>query len=221
MSSAVLLGVVYQHGRFTAFDTEQTSLALSAYCLGLMGYAGVKVLTPSFYALDEVRLPAAVAVLSIFVNYGLNWAAVRGLGWGHAGLALATASVATINFIVLFLAMRRRADGLHGRRIFEGLLKIGTATATMAGVVWFVSGLFASWLGDGFAGRSLGPGRLDAAGRGGALRRLPPAARGRARAGARRRSGTVQEEANVIPDGRYVLNRAVPTPPHGFSPSAT
>ena len=31
--SESIVGVVYQHGRFTAFDTEQTALALSAYLL--------------------------------------------------------------------------------------------------------------------------------------------------------------------------------------------
>ena len=151
--SEPIVGVVYQHGQFSAFDTEQTSLALSAYCLGLAGYAGVKVLTPAFYALDDVRSPAAVAVLSIFLNFGLNWLAVRKLGWGHSGLALATALVATTNFLVLFLAMRTRAAGLWGRRIAVGLLKISLATAAMSLAVWLSSGFILGRLGETFAGR--------------------------------------------------------------------
>jgi putative peptidoglycan lipid II flippase len=153
--SESIVGVVYQHGRFTAFDTQQTGLALSAYCLGLAGYAGVKVLTPAFYALADVRSPAIVAVLSIFVNYGLNWVAVRKLDMGHSGLALATAAVATVNFLVLFLAMRRRADGLQGRRIATGLLRISIATAVMSLAVWCSSAVIRGWAGDTFFGRSL------------------------------------------------------------------
>ena len=151
--SESIVGVVYQHGEFTAFDTEQTSMALSAYCLGLASYAGVKVLTPAFYALNDVRSPAAAAVLSIFVNYGLNWLAVREFGWGHSGLALATAVVATINFLILFLAMRVRAGGIHGYRIAYGLLRIGLATAIMSAAVWVSADYLLGLLGETFAGR--------------------------------------------------------------------
>ena len=153
--SRSIVGVVYQHGEFTAFDTEQTSLALSAYCLGLAGYAGVKVLTPAFYALDDVRSPAAVAIASIFLNYGLNWLAIRKLDWGHGGLALATATVATINFLALFLLMRRRARGLQGRRIAMGLLRIGAATAAMSLAVWLSSGFVRGAVSGEFLGRAL------------------------------------------------------------------
>ena len=55
--SQPLVGVVYQRGQFTAHDTEQTALALSFYCLGLVGYASTKLLAPAFYALDDVRVP--------------------------------------------------------------------------------------------------------------------------------------------------------------------
>ena len=152
--SRSIVGVIYQHGEFTAFDTEQTAVALSAYCLGLAGYAGVKVLTPAFYALDDVRSPASVAVVSIFINYGLNWLSVREFGLGHGGLALATASVATINFVVLFLLMRRRAGGLQGRRLTTGFARILAATAVMSVVVWFSSQAIQSALGDEFFGRA-------------------------------------------------------------------
>ncbi|MEZ5363168.1 MAG: lipid II flippase MurJ [Bryobacterales bacterium] len=186
---------------------------------GLCGREGANAVF--LRALDEVRLPAAVAVLSIFVNYGLNWAAVRGLGWGHAGLALATASVATINFIVLFLAMRRRADGLHGRRIFEGLLKIGTATATMAGVVWFVSGLIRGWLGDGFAGAaSTWPSRRRWAW---GCFTASAACCGWTSSSWRETpfwDGSGRGERDSGRSVRAKIGRSL-TPPHGFSPSAT
>ncbi len=153
--SRSVVGAIYQHGEFTAFDTEQTALALSAYCLGLAGYAGVKVLTPAFYALDDVRSPAAVAIASIFLNYGLNWLAVHRFGWGHGGLALATACVATTNFVFLFLLMRRRARGLQGRRLALGLVRIALGAAAMGAAVWMSSRLVLSAFGPSFFGRSL------------------------------------------------------------------
>jgi putative peptidoglycan lipid II flippase len=118
-----LIGLVYEHGRFTARDTQMAASALAAYSLGLVGYANIKVLVPAFYALGDARTPALVSCLSILVNAVGNWVAIRWLGLGHTGLALITALVATANFGVLFVVLTGRV----GR--FEGL---GRATMRMA-----------------------------------------------------------------------------------------
>ena len=55
--------------KFSAYDTEQTALALSCYALGLAGYSALKVLNPAFYALHDARTPMIVSLLSIAVNY--------------------------------------------------------------------------------------------------------------------------------------------------------
>lgn len=145
--SRSIVGFIYERGAFSPHDTEQTAMALSAFCLGLVGYAGMKILTPSFYALGDVRAPATVSALSIFLNYGLNWYLIRELGWGHVGLALSTASVTMLSFLALFLAMRRKAGGVEGRRLSRGLAKILTATALMTTVCWASSHWIGAWLG--------------------------------------------------------------------------
>lgn len=126
-----IIGLVYEHGRFTPADTTAAAAALAGYALGLAGYAGIKVVAPAFYALDDARTPARVALLSILANLGLNWLLVHGLGFGHVGLALSTSLVALANFTVLFLALRRRLGSLGagpGRTLGRVLL----ATAVMA-----------------------------------------------------------------------------------------
>ncbi|MBL8295575.1 MAG: murein biosynthesis integral membrane protein MurJ, partial [Bryobacterales bacterium] len=42
-----MIAAVYQGGKFDAYDTRQTALALSCYAIGLAGYAAAKVLTPA------------------------------------------------------------------------------------------------------------------------------------------------------------------------------
>lgn len=123
MLAPELIGLVYEHGRFTSHDTQMAASALAAYSLGLVGYANIKVLVPAFYALGDARTPALVSCLSIVVNALGNWIAIRWLGLGHAGLALITALVATANFGILFVVLTGRV----GR--FAGL---GGATARMA-----------------------------------------------------------------------------------------
>src|SRR5579859_6235809 len=64
-----MIGAIYQGGKFSALDTEQTAVALSCYAIGLAGYSALKVLNPAFYALHDARTPMIVSVLSIAVNY--------------------------------------------------------------------------------------------------------------------------------------------------------
>lgn len=151
--SRPIVGVVYQHGAFAAVDTEQTALALSLYCVGLAGYAAIKVLTPAFYALDEVRIPALTSLVSIFINYLLNWTFVRVLGWGHGGLAFSTSTVALFNFCILFWFMRNRIDGINGRRLMSSITRIGLATGVMGAACWGASHIVEGAFGTSFGGR--------------------------------------------------------------------
>jgi putative peptidoglycan lipid II flippase len=128
-----VIGVIYEHGRFTPFDTAAAAQALGGYAVGLAGYAGIKVLAPAFYALGDARTPMLVSVLSIAVNYGLNAVFVRRLGFGHLGLALATSAVALGNFALLYVFLRRRIGRIGGWSVVG---RIAVATAVMAGVTW-------------------------------------------------------------------------------------
>ena len=146
--SRSLVAVIYERGEFTARDTEQTALALSLYCLGLAGYAAIKVLTPAYYALNDVRIPMATSLSSIFINYLLNWYLVRVLGWGHGGLAFATSLVATFNFCLLFWFMRGKVGGVQGRRLLVSILRIGLASTLMGAACAGSSLLVHSGLGE-------------------------------------------------------------------------
>src|SRR5947199_26510 len=130
-----VIGLVYEPGRFAPPDTDAAARALAGYALGLAGYAGIKVLAPAFYALDDARTPMRVSVLSMVTNYVLNWLFVRRLGFGHVGLALATSAVALGNFGILLVVLRRRVGGF-GRA--AAIRRIVLATAVMAAVAWGV-----------------------------------------------------------------------------------
>ena len=54
--------LLYERGTFTAADTQATATALFLYSFGLVGYTGVKVLAPAFYALGTPRVPLAASV---------------------------------------------------------------------------------------------------------------------------------------------------------------
>ena len=127
-----MIAVVYQSGRFKAYDTHQTALALGCYAIGLSGYAALKVLAPAFYALNDARTPMLVSLISIVVNLGCSTLMIRYVGLGHAGLALSTSAVALFGFAVLFLVMRRRIHGLGEAALLVTFAKICAASAVMS-----------------------------------------------------------------------------------------
>jgi putative peptidoglycan lipid II flippase len=145
-----IVRMIYQHGRFTAYDTQQTAFAMSCYAIGLVGYAGAKVLLPAFYTLKDSRTPMLLGLSSIAVNYAAASASVRFTNLGHAGLALTTSTVAIFSFVGLFWILRNRVGGIHGRELFTSTGKIVLAALGMgAALTLMVLGLERA-LGDSF-----------------------------------------------------------------------
>jgi putative peptidoglycan lipid II flippase len=146
-----IVSLIYERGHFTAVDTQQTAAALAFYAIGLTGYAAIKVLAPAFYALNDARTPMIVSGASMVINYVLNLLLVE--RFGHRGLALATSGVALVNFLALFLLLRRKIERIEGRRILQSLWKIIAASAAMAAACWIVYGQIAQRVGRGLAGQ--------------------------------------------------------------------
>ena len=127
-----IISLIYQHGRFTEESMRQTAAALRFYAIGLAAYSGVKVLAPAFYAVGKKQLPMLVSLLSIAVNFGLNWFFRFQLGWDHRGLALSTSLVAITNFLLLYMMMRRHAVRLETRVLLFTLAKLAIAGLALA-----------------------------------------------------------------------------------------
>jgi len=132
-----IVALIFEHGKFTGYDTIQTADALAAYSIGLAGYAAVKVLSPAFYALKDARTPMLVSLGSIVVNYLMNSILVR--RYGHVGLAMSTSIVALVNFALLMILMRRKLGRIGGRHLSRTFGKICLASFVMAIVVWLVN----------------------------------------------------------------------------------
>jgi putative peptidoglycan lipid II flippase len=136
-----ITALVFERGKFTAFDTMQTANALAAYSIGLAGYGAIKVLSPAFYALNDARTPMLISLGSIAVNYLMNSLLVA--RFGHVGLACSTSAVALVNFLLLALFMRQRLGRLDGRRLGATVVKICAATLPMALTAWAISAALA------------------------------------------------------------------------------
>jgi putative peptidoglycan lipid II flippase len=131
-----IISVLYQHGRFNAFQTVQAAAALRFYAIGLTAYSAMKVLVPAFYALDRRKTPMLVSFIAVGVNLFFNWLFTFRLGWGHRGLALSTGCVAVTNFLLLYALMRRHVSHMHTGLLVKLLGKVLLAGGALGAVCW-------------------------------------------------------------------------------------
>lgn len=142
-----IIGMIYERGRFTAVDTNQTAEALMYYALGLTAYSAIKVLAPAFYALKDTRIPMLASVLSIITNYFVAKLSIESFGIGHRGLALSVSAVALINFAVLFFFLRRKLAGIEGWGLLLAFGKVLLAALLMGAACYFLSEQLMRFLG--------------------------------------------------------------------------
>ena len=128
----------------TLAEQGRTADALAFYAIGLAGYAAIKILAPAFYALGDARKPMLISLLSILINFILNWLLVEAMR--ERGLALSTSIVALLNFILLYLLIRRRIKGIEGRATLMATAKIIAASIVMGGACWAVTRAAGAWL---------------------------------------------------------------------------
>jgi putative peptidoglycan lipid II flippase len=151
MLAEPIISVLYQHGRFGARETAEAAGALRFYAIGLVGYAGLKVLVNAFYAIDHRRTPMVVSFIAIGTNLLLCWFFTEYLKWGHRGLALSTALVASSNFLILYVLMRRHLRRFETWALLSVLVKIGVASAVLAAICWAgMHYLLADWATQAF-----------------------------------------------------------------------
>jgi len=134
MLAEPIISVVYQHGKFNAYQAAQAAGALRYYAIGLAGYAALKVLVNAFYALDRRKTPMMVSFLAVGLNLLFNWIFTIRLGWGHRGLAFSTGCIATFNFLLLYLLMQFQLKGLESRRLLLLLVKVAVASGALVAV---------------------------------------------------------------------------------------
>ncbi len=148
--SAVILGlwgqeivsIFFQRGRFDATASALTGQVLAAYSLGLLGYAGMKVLQPVFLALEKPWAPAGLALFAAVISLSLNYCFVHVFDLGVTWLALTTSLVTTLNFFFYFLYLRHLLGSMAGRVLVPGLLRILGAGMVLGVLCWQTREIF-------------------------------------------------------------------------------
>jgi putative peptidoglycan lipid II flippase len=129
-----IISIIFEHGKFTAHDVQMTAAPLQAYAFGLIFYAAIKVLQPAFYTIDRRFIPMMVSLGVIAFTASVNSVTVFVLKWDHTALAWATAVGLALNFLTLYLCMRKFASGLETRSLIQALIRLIIGIAVMSGI---------------------------------------------------------------------------------------
>ena len=127
---------LFQHGEFNARSTEMVAWALLWYTAGLLGHGLVEILSRGFYAMHNTRTPVLVSVaamsLNVLFSFAFSALFVR-VGWMPlGGLALANTLATALEGVTLLILMRRRLQGIEGRRLARGFALAALATLGMS-----------------------------------------------------------------------------------------
>ncbi|MEE4301139.1 MAG: murein biosynthesis integral membrane protein MurJ [Pseudomonadales bacterium] len=139
-----LIATLFGHGVMSDGDVLASARALQAYALGLLGFTGVKILAPGFFARQDTRTPVRIAVAAMFVNLVLNLLLIGPLA--HVGLALATSIAACVNAALLLRGLRR--DGVFAAASgWPGFLaRLLAACVCLGAALTFAAPPAESWL---------------------------------------------------------------------------
>ena len=135
--SAPVVGILFEHGAFTATDTAATAQALMWLALGLPANVLVKALSPAFFAREDTMTPLVATLKG--VAFALLLAVLLGHWFGASGVAAAIALGAWSTALTL---IRRGAETFGfsiddaARRRLPGIL---AAALAMGAALWLAT----------------------------------------------------------------------------------
>lgn len=162
-----IIRLIYEHGAFTPFDTQWTSIALRCYLVGLIFASVDWPLNYAMYARQNTLTPALVGIFSVVVYLVAAVAFAAPLGrvgllvartgldpstlppgrLQMLGLVLADAAKHTSHAVAMWFLLRRQVGGLPARGLLGVALKAGAAALLMGGGIALALPPLEAWLG--------------------------------------------------------------------------
>jgi putative peptidoglycan lipid II flippase len=125
-----IITVLFERGAFSAEAASATAAALIAFASGLPAYVLVKVLSPGFFAREDLVTPLRISIIAVVTNVVLSIA----LFWrmGHVGIALATALSSWLHAALLWILLKNRGYLVVDERLRSRLPRTALASLVMA-----------------------------------------------------------------------------------------
>ncbi len=131
-----IVNILFQRGKFDYVATMGTADALLFYSIGIWSIVGVRVITASFYSMQDTKTPVKVAVMALIANIVFSLILMKPLQ--HSGLAFANSLSSFLYFSLLFLFLKRRLKNIDTKSISLTFVKSIIASAIMGLIGWML-----------------------------------------------------------------------------------
>ncbi|WDI78380.1 murein biosynthesis integral membrane protein MurJ [Candidatus Purcelliella pentastirinorum] len=142
LSGPIIL-ILFQYGKFTAFDSLMTQHILLAYSLGLLGFITVKILSTSFYSFQDIVTPIKISLIILVFSQIMNFLFVY--FFEYIGIALSTSLSGLINAFLLYYELRKRNVFIPNSGWLIFLFRIFFSVIVMSGVLFICMYFMPSW----------------------------------------------------------------------------
>src|SRR4030066_93279 len=124
-----IVNILFQRGQFDYAATVGTAQALLFYSLGIWCIVGSRVITVSFYSMQDTKTPVKIAVIALATNVIFSIILMNPLK--HSGLALSNSIAAGLNFILLFFFLKKKLKQIDTKKVFIAFSKTILASSVM------------------------------------------------------------------------------------------
>ncbi len=131
--SRPIIGLVLQHGNFTAAAGINTGRALTGLSLGLIGFSLYLFVLRGFYAHHDTRTPFLINLGENALNIVFAFALVG--RYGVLGLGLAFSLAYIVSAVLAIFVLRRKVPTFAPFDVLGSLWSIGLASGLMAAIV--------------------------------------------------------------------------------------
>ncbi|WP_025785651.1 murein biosynthesis integral membrane protein MurJ [Sporosarcina sp. D27] len=129
-----VIAFIYEHGKFTSFDTHKTHIALMLY-LPFIVFQGMQLmLSKSMYARGKTAVVFRISVTTILLNFLMNWLLVD--RFGYPALAIATSVVSVYFFAVSMVVVYKDLGKVELARFGRMVPQVLIPTVIMGLAVW-------------------------------------------------------------------------------------
>jgi putative peptidoglycan lipid II flippase len=134
-----IVRLLFEHGAFSADDSNATAHALMWLSLGLPAQVLIKALSPAFFARNDTMTPLVATVKGIAVAIGL--AVLLGHFYGATGIAAAIAGGAWSSAFSLLRTGAAEFGFATDAAARQRLPRIVLAAGAMGGLLWLTAGV--------------------------------------------------------------------------------
>jgi putative peptidoglycan lipid II flippase len=131
-----IVNLLFQRGQFDYAATRGTAEALFFYAIGIWSIVGVRVITATFYSMQDTRTPVKIAAVGVASNLLLSLVLMGPLK--HSGLALANSLASGINFLILFIFLKKKLHHIDAGKIAKSFSQIVLSSFVMGLAGWFL-----------------------------------------------------------------------------------